>query len=105
MKDPLTLDFHKFSVGEMRAAIRVYFYGLLNEKISTDKDHLMVIVGKGIHSAGEPKLRDACLTQLNDEFEPSLKAFQCPQNAGVVVVKVMLDSLRAWLEDENRRCT
>lgn len=64
----IALDFHHFTTAMSRAAIRSYMDTIMSGQQQVPVKDLIIVVGKGLRSSGEPVLMKAVTTVLLDEY-------------------------------------
>eukprot|EP00397_Hematodinium_sp_SG-2012_P060663 GEMP01079291.1.p1 GENE.GEMP01079291.1~~GEMP01079291.1.p1 ORF type:complete len:172 (-),score=41.26 GEMP01079291.1:571-1026(-) len=87
------IDFHEYPSLVAKAALRVIMDDIKSNPMKKD---LILIVGQGIHSDGDPKLKPALLKMLSTEFSPPLVGTVLADNAGRI--RVSVTSITRWIQ-------
>eukprot|EP00397_Hematodinium_sp_SG-2012_P068636 GEMP01112613.1.p1 GENE.GEMP01112613.1~~GEMP01112613.1.p1 ORF type:complete len:163 (-),score=30.57 GEMP01112613.1:190-618(-) len=86
------IDFHEYPSLVAKAALRVIMDELKSNPMEQD---LVLIVGQGYHSDGDPKLKTAMLNMLSNGFTPPLVGTVQGANAGRI--RVSAKSITRWI--------
>eukprot|EP00397_Hematodinium_sp_SG-2012_P048621 GEMP01055796.1.p1 GENE.GEMP01055796.1~~GEMP01055796.1.p1 ORF type:complete len:313 (+),score=52.80 GEMP01055796.1:172-1110(+) len=86
------VDFHSYPSFVAKAALRVIMDDIASHSIKKD---LILIVGQGIHSEGDPKLKPELLEMLSTEFTPPLVGKVQADNPGRI--HVAASSITRWI--------
>jgi len=88
----VTLDLHRRDTGGARSALGE----LVRTAVATGHRHLLVVHGKGLHSGGEPVLRDVVVAWL--AASPHVRAFtSAPEQlggTGALVIELWIEEAR-----------
>eukprot|EP00397_Hematodinium_sp_SG-2012_P056480 GEMP01069724.1.p1 GENE.GEMP01069724.1~~GEMP01069724.1.p1 ORF type:complete len:310 (+),score=62.08 GEMP01069724.1:56-931(+) len=94
----LFADFHSYPASVAKAALRFIITEELfgRRKDSVVLKDVVLIVGRGLHTKGDPKLKRELMHMLAFEFVPPLVGTVPPNNSGAI--RISAGSIQRWIE-------